>query len=283
MKDFFKSKKNKAIAGLAALLIIILVGSITYSYLNRNTPTNDGHTGPYTNSFVGIQDGDKITGLVKVTFDAEPSQTSQVDFLIDDEVQNSEKVSLYSLGGGDNTENLESYDTIRVSDGNHVLTAKVYGKDGKIYLTKSINISIDNKDRLTSGLNASYFLTENLTGNATKKVDPNIDFDWQRTKENNSSIRWEGYFVPKYSENYTFSTLSDDGVRITINGNSVIDDWSVHYAKEDKKDIYLQKGRYYVIKVEYFEHDDLAVMKLFWESKSQSKQAIPADSFYRLK
>ena len=37
------------------------------------------------------------------------------------------------------------------------------------------------------------------------------------------SIEWDGYFSALYSENYTFSVEANDGIRVYINNQIVID------------------------------------------------------------
>ena len=39
------------------------------------------------------------------------------------------------------------------------------------------------------------------------------------------STRWVGQVEPQFSETYTFYTLIDNGVRLWVGGQLVIDDW----------------------------------------------------------
>ena len=105
----------------------------------------------------------------------------------------------------------------------------------------------------------------------------------ERTKEDNSSVRWEGFLAPKYSEKYTLHTSSDDGIRVWVNGELVIDNWTVHPEEGNSNPIYLEQERFFSIKVEYFEKETFAVAKLYWSSPSQQKEIIPASAFYHTK
>lgn len=39
------------------------------------------------------------------------------------------------------------------------------------------------------------------------------------------TMRWEGKVEPLYTQTYTFYTVTDDGVRLWVNGWLVIDKW----------------------------------------------------------
>lgn len=38
------------------------------------------------------------------------------------------------------------------------------------------------------------------------------------------SARWEGQVVPRYTETYTFYTQAEDGTRLWVNGQLLVDD-----------------------------------------------------------
>ena len=65
------------------------------------------------------------------------------------------------------------------------------------------------------------------------------------------SIRWEGLVEPRYSETYDFCTFSDDGVRLWVDGQQLIDNWTFHGVTEDYGSITLQAGQQYEVKMEY--------------------------------
>jgi hypothetical protein len=89
------------------------------------------------------------------------------------------------------------------------------------------------------------------------------------------SARWTGFIVPKFSEEYAFHTVSNDGVRLWVNGQQVINNWTDHSATEDVGKIKLEAGRRYDIKLEYFYAGGQATMKLLWSSRSQPKEVVP--------
>ena len=77
-------------------------------------------------------------------------------------------------------------------------------------------------------LDATYFNDTTLSSVALQRVDRNVDFDWRRRPPDSAvnpdgfSVRWTGYVKPDYSEDYTFYTSTDDGVRLWIDGQLII-------------------------------------------------------------
>ena len=89
------------------------------------------------------------------------------------------------------------------------------------------------------------------------------------------SVRWEGKIKIDNSSNYTFYIISDDGVRLYIDNNLVIDSWEPQPATEKKGLINLKKNKTYFIKIEYFEQTGGEAMVFGWESEKFSKRIVP--------
>ena len=122
----------------------------------------------------------------------------------------------------------------------------------------------------------------------TTRLDPTINFDFKAAPPNslgqgdNFSARWSGKVKPLYSETYLFMTLSDDGVRVTLNGQVLIDNWTYHSDQWNWNWVTLQAGQQYDIQVEYFQGVGSADLQLWWQSQSQGKQLIPASQLLPL-
>ena len=131
---------------------------------------------------------------------------------------------------------------------------------------------------------ASLFSTANLK---IKRLDPGINFTtWSSTVSPGTGLnttyytaRWVGQVQPQYSETYYFSTKTDDGVKLWVNGQLLVDGWS-YQSGERLAAINLQAGVLYDIKMEYFQGTGGASAVLSWYSNSQVKQAIPANRLY---
>jgi hypothetical protein len=101
--------------------------------------------------------------------------------------------------------------------------------------------------------------------------------------DNHFSVRWTGQLLPRYSERYTFHTLSDDGVRLWVDGILIIDKWVDQGQTEHSGTIELEAGRWYAIQLEYFENEGGATIKLSWSSRRQQKEIIPPGQLYSLR
>lgn len=98
---------------------------------------------------------------------------------------------------------------------------------------------------------------------------PSVDFNWSQTPpsgvpHDNYTVRWTGTIVTDAAGNYNFSTTSDDGARLWVNGKKIIDNWTVHPATIDRGTIHLKAHTKYPVKLEYFQGGFDAIIKLGW-------------------
>ncbi len=122
-----------------------------------------------------------------------------------------------------------------------------------------------------NGLVGSYYNNVTLTGTPVLTRTEAIDFGWGSgspgtgVNTNNFSVRWTGrVFVPS-SGNYRFQTVSDDGVRVWVNGTRIINNWSDHSATTNTSgNVSLTGGQYATVTVEYYEKGGQATMRLRW-------------------
>ena len=113
-----------------------------------------------------------------------------------------------------------------------------------------------------------------------------VNFDWGTGSPDPSigadtfSVRWTGQVQPQYSETYTFYTTSDDGVRLWVNGQLLVDNWTDHGPTENSGTITLTANQKYDIVMTYYENAGGAVAQLSWSSTSQAKQIIPPNRLF---
>jgi hypothetical protein len=138
-----------------------------------------------------------------------------------------------------------------------------------------------------TGLTGTYYNNSNLTGTTIVRNDATVNFDWGSGSpngfiDNNTfSARWLGAIAPRYSETYTFIATADDGVRLWIGNQLIIDQWKVDSATQYTGTIKLVAGEMYPIRLEYQEMTGLAVMKLEWRSTSQAREIVPQSRLFR--
>ncbi|WP_343274651.1 PA14 domain-containing protein, partial [Ligaoa zhengdingensis] len=99
------------------------------------------------------------------------------------------------------------------------------------------------------------------------------------------AARWTGRFVAPEDGNYTFSIYSDNGVRLWVDGELLIDWWVNQWDVEQfgVKQLALKAGEPHDIQLEWFEYSGGSHVTLYWKNDNSifSKQAIPAAAFYR--
>ena len=89
------------------------------------------------------------------------------------------------------------------------------------------------------------------------------------------SVRWTGQVRAKVTGTHTFFTLSDDGVRLWVNGVLVIDNWTDHAPTENSGTIALTAGQRYDIRMELYENGGGAVSQLRWSAPGLAKEVVP--------
>ena len=97
------------------------------------------------------------------------------------------------------------------------------------------------------------------------------------------SVRWTGQLLaPVKRELHDSATLSDEGVRLWVNGQLVIDNWIGHAATWNTSPaVTLTAGVRYSIKLEYYERTNRALVQLRWTPPGQQLSLIPTPTCSR--
>jgi len=140
-----------------------------------------------------------------------------------------------------------------------------------------------------SGLKGQYFQSGLFANTLVTTRVENPDFDWGTGKpapgmrSDFFSVKWTGYVQAEEAGVYRLRTLSDDGVRVTVNGQKVIDHWKSHSAATDTSaDIVMEAGKRYDISIEYYDLIGRAVMRLSWlKPGAVDFTAIPTSRLYQ--
>jgi hypothetical protein len=137
------------------------------------------------------------------------------------------------------------------------------------------------------GIKAQYYRGGSLGGSPVINTkDANINFNWGAESPDtvldaeSFSVRWAGELEVEFSEAYTFYANTDDGVRLWVNDQLIIDRWVDRRAPtEAKGTVDLIGGQRTPFVMEYYESGGDAVAELRWESASLAKQIIPDAAF----
>jgi len=149
------------------------------------------------------------------------------------------------------------------------------------------------------GLRGEYFRTADLAGSpALVRTDAQIGFGWDRgsptdnlmargeagpgqgVPNDNFSIRWSGQLLPPVSGRYRIEAAADDGFRLYVDGKRVLDHWTPSdRMRSDGVDLDLEAGRAYDLKLEYFDAERDAGVRLGWRmpgAKPPFEEALDA-------
>ena len=113
-----------------------------------------------------------------------------------------------------------------------------------------------------------------------------VDFQWgsgspDATIDSDTySTRWEGRVEAPTSGTYTFYPRTDDGVRLWVNGQLIVNDWTNHSPQEFSGNIVLTGGEKVTIVMEYYEDGGAATAELRWAGPGISKDIIAPQYLY---
>ena len=119
-----------------------------------------------------------------------------------------------------------------------------------------------------------------------QRVDSTIDFDWVRNspgrpiREDDFTASWTGFVEPLFSEAYQFEAEADEGVRVWIGDELVVDRWQQTAASSVDGTLQLQESTKYPIRIEYLEQKVNASVRLYWSSQSQVREIVPQGRLY---
>jgi hypothetical protein len=128
----------------------------------------------------------------------------------------------------------------------------------------------------SNGLDATYYLDQggkHLSGSPrAQRVEPNVNFDWgdrnpDGVTRDTFSVRWEGTLTNHSDMCIGFAATADDGIRVKINGETIIDTWGGSSAVVTvNKSFLLDPGESCELVVEYYELTGNAKALLYYFS-----------------
>ena len=127
---------------------------------------------------------------------------------------------------------------------------------------------------------AEYYDNPGLNGQPVKAIrEEALDHDWGFTAPlaglpaDRFSVRWTTETVLE-AGHYTISITVDDGARVWVDGQLVIDAWDIQSAATYTGSGWLDKGPH-TIQMAYFENTGAAVAKLWWRQDPAPERPQP--------
>jgi hypothetical protein len=133
------------------------------------------------------------------------------------------------------------------------------------------------------GIKGEYFNNTTLSGMpALTRIDPSVNFNLVDVGPgapigvDNWSARWTADLEIAIADTYTFSVNSQDGTRLWIDGDLVLDMWVAWVTtKYATLPISLERG-IHSLRLEFFDSGGDAVQQLYWSTSTMAEQIIPA-------
>ncbi|MEE8390973.1 MAG: PA14 domain-containing protein [Anaerolineae bacterium] len=122
----------------------------------------------------------------------------------------------------------------------------------------------------SEGWYGQFYNNEDLEGDpVATRHDPWIGFEWgtdspmDGVRSENFSARWTTNAYLE-TDHYRFCAMSDDGARIWVDDELVLDEWHANNGIAYCGEHWVETGTYEV-KVEYYEHGGNALIYVWWE------------------
>ena len=166
-----------------------------------------------------------------------------------------------------------------------VHTIRLTAFDGEASTNDDVTVTVDPPAGLGTGLLAQYFNDAGsgiyFTALVLTRTDATVDFDWAAgapdpaVQLDNFSVRWSGQVMAPVTGTYTFTTATDEGVRLYLDGQLLIDNWIDHTLTVNTATASLTAGQRYDIRMDFYERGLLATARLSWAYPGQGTQIVP--------
>ena len=135
--------------------------------------------------------------------------------------------------------------------------------------------------RAANGVHAHYFTNTDWSGYpAMTVVDraPSADVftdRWNARPPQSFSVRWSGYITVGKTGTYEFATTSDDGTRLSINGQKVVSNEGSHSPVMQSGTIELPAGSHRFV-LDYVQYGGPYALEFTWADSSGKHHPVPA-------
>lgn len=130
------------------------------------------------------------------------------------------------------------------------------------------------------GLRGEYYTGTNFDQKVLTRIDPQINFNWLDRSpcpglpKSYYSVRWTGKLLAPATGRYDFFAKVDDGIRIWVGDKKVMDSWQLNDSRKFTGSVILVEGRYYDLRVDYFNDMLEGEIQLFWQRPDTKKNSF---------
>ncbi|MBC7629037.1 PA14 domain-containing protein [Ferruginibacter sp.] len=142
-----------------------------------------------------------------------------------------------------------------------------------------------------TGLKAEYFSNTAVAADfpaiaTLTQTEPAINFNWSGGSPN--AIISNNLFKARFTGNikttdagtYTFYVTADDGIRLWVNNQLLVDKWIDQGATEYQATVHLAACTAYPIRIEYYQNQGDAVCKLEWSGPVTDRHVVPSAQLF---
>ena len=262
-----ESVVNRAAAGV--LRLKFKLGLFENPYTSQELIDQHHHSA--ANQEVAMEAALKSMVLLKNQNNALPLSKDLKKIAVIGPMANEGELGGYSLR--DNSEGMTVFEGVKELMG---VTATLAYEEGVplIYKGQTVpRLNLKTPDRAQNGLKASFFNNRNLEGEPVlERIDAEVGFEWEAApgegvNADQFSIRWEGWLVPDVDFEGWIGVSSDDGVRLEIDGQMVIDNWRKGATNIETAPMTFKAGQHYKVVLDMWEGGYGAKAYLLWNKE----------------
>jgi beta-glucosidase len=135
------------------------------------------------------------------------------------------------------------------------------------------------------GLSAEYFNNPEMKEiPSVTRIDTSINFTWdakgptEKIGPDNFSARWTGVLKVPVSGAYVLSVSSDDGSRLYIDDQLLIDNWGQHAMLAANTRLRFNANQTYKVKIEYSQYGGGAGMRFGWTLPNEDPAKVAVET-----
>ncbi len=149
--------------------------------------------------------------------------------------------------------------------------ARISGFNQDAYINSDF-YSYTGSGKRVKGLKAMYYDNPDLEGEPkVVRIDKKVNLEWMHKFDipgipaTEMSARWTGFIKVNKSGEYKFAVSGDDGYRLFIDNELIIENWRDHGEVAMVKPMALKAGKEYPVKLEYYQNAGGAAIRLGYD------------------